>query len=525
MADDIAKTLQSALASHRAGELAQAERLYREVLRQQPDHAQALLLLADIAQRSGHGDVAADMVEKVWHNHPTNADYCLHLAQLRLQSERYREAITAFRNVLALRPDSSEACRGLAQALQASGDHKGAITTYERALVINDRDATAVYALGNLHMNIGNLEAARHCFERTLDLVPGYARGYYALAMVRRCRGRDDKYLQRIQQQLQHDALTSEDRMLLSFALGKASEDIGDNDAAFAAWQQGNRLKRESYQYAISSDLEIFSRLQQTFSTEFFRQRADYGSHEPTPVFIVGMPRSGTSLVEQIIASHPLVYGAGELGTLKQTIFAPLKQLSITTLGPQLAALSRIDVGLMADMYLKQLRALAPHALRITDKMPLNFVWLGMVQLMFPEARIIHCRRDPVDVCLSCFKQLFDEDLLFAYDLDELGQYCHGYQGLMKHWHQVMPGRILDVQYEDVVDDLEGQARRLIDHCGLPWDDACLAFHQAERSVITASVAQVRQPVYRSSLQRWRQYESHLGPLQQALGLFAGSDE
>jgi hypothetical protein len=233
------------------------------------------------------------------------------------------------------------------------------------------------------------------------------------------------------------------------------------------------------------------------------------------PVFVIGMPRSGTTLVEQILASHPDIHGAGELGTMGR-LAAAIKPPGFPAAVCGLDAADRAAIG---RRYLDRVRPLAAGRSRVVDKMPGNFVFAGLIRLALPRARIIHCRRDPVDTCLSCYQRLFLGEQGFTYDLGELGRFYRSYLRLMAHWRQMMPpDRFIEVDYEEVVDDVEGQARRLIDFCGLEWNESCLEFHRNERQVRTASVNQVRQPIYRGSVGRWRRHEAHLGPLLAALG-------
>ncbi len=306
------------------------------------------------------------------------------------------------------------------------------------------------------------------------------------------------------------------DQIDLHFALGKAFADICDPQRSFWHLLQGNALKRRQVTYDETSAFERFARIRATFTSQLMWDKQGLGDPSSAPIFIIGMPRSGTTLVEQILASHPKVFGAGELHDLGQLA----KRLS----GPNgacfpeaVAAMSFDRLRELGESYVQAVRRLAPEAERITDKMPYNFNYAGLIRLALPNARIIHTRRDLRDTALSCFSLLFPKGQEYAYDLGELGRYCRSCAELMDHWCEVLPETtMLQVQYEEIVDDLEGQARRIVAHCGLEWDPACLAFHKTERPVWTASAAQVRQPIY--PVGRWRVYEQQLGPLLNALG-------
>ena len=266
--------------------------------------------------------------------------------------------------------------------------------------------------------------------------------------------------------------------------------------------------------------LGFLDRIRAVFTAELMHQKRDLGDPSMIPVFIVGMPRSGTTLVEQILASHPKVFGAGELSEFSKAVTSlgmPNGALSFPETVPGLSAEQLRQLG---TSYLDAIEAAAPGAERITDKMPANFRFVGLIHLALPNARIIHMRRDPVDTCLSCFSLLFVGDLPYCYDLGELGRYYRAYQTLMEHWRQVLPaGVMLEVQYEEVVADVERQARQIVAYCGLEWDDACLAFYRTQRPIRTSSAAQVRQPIYRTSVGRWKPYRHLLQPLIKELGV------
>jgi hypothetical protein len=268
---------------------------------------------------------------------------------------------------------------------------------------------------------------------------------------------------------------------------------------------------------------DVIDRARQVFTSEFVRASEGGGEPSPKPIFVVGMPRSGTTLVEQILASHPAVRGAGELTLFERAIDDVRAAMHQAPAYPEIALqMSGTHFRELGARYLAGIQQLAPAASHVTDKMPTNFLFAGLIHLALPHATIIHTVRDPIDTCISCFSRLFTEVNFQTYELAELGRYYRHYQALMAHWRRVLPAaRILDVSYEETVADLEGAARRILSHCGLPWDPRCLDFHLTERVVRTASATQVRQPIYTSSVGRWRAYERHLDPLLAELGPLA----
>ena len=312
--------------------------------------------------------------------------------------------------------------------------------------------------------------------------------------------------------------------MHLRFALGKAYDDLQRYDEAFDNLEQGCAIKRRSSVYNEGETLRLVERIKSVVTRSVVELLQGHGVAGAQPIFVLGMPRSGTTLIEQIIASHPEVTGAGELREVNDALGEFRMGRASRTPYPELMGdLNPAELAKFGQKYLERALRHAPAAARFTDKMPTNFFFLGLIRLAMPNAKIIHVNRNPVDTCLSCYSKLFSGEVNYTYDLSELGRYYRAYHGLMQHWRTVLPaGSFLDVQYEDVVSDIETQARRILDYCGLTWDAHVLDFHLNERPIKTASTAQVRQPIYRSSMGRWRHYEKHLGPLLHELGDLVG---
>ena len=319
------------------------------------------------------------------------------------------------------------------------------------------------------------------------------------------------------------DAMTADQQINLHFALAKAYADLRRHELAFRHLLAGNALKRRQTEYDEAVTLGKLARSRAVFTPELVGGLRGFGDPSRRPVFIVGMPRSGTTLVEQVLASHSQVFGAGELEHFSRAAASVCEPSGATVPYPEmLATITGERLRVLGTRYLASASAVAPRAAaaeRITDKMTANFRLVGLIHLALPGARIIHVRRDPADTCFSCFSKLFAGEQAFTYDLGELGRYYRAYEALMAHWRAILPpDAMLEVQYEELIADFEPQARRLLAHCGLEWEDACLAFHKTQRPVRTASATQVRQPIYRSSVGRWRPYEPWLGRLRNALG-------
>ncbi len=427
---------------------------------------------------------------------------------------RHGEAVARYEQALALRPGFAAAHGNLANSLHALERYGEAIAQYEAAMAAKPGNAVAASNLGTALREIGRLAEARRAFERAVALAPEHAGFHLNLAEVKRFTPDDPQLLALETLAGRADALPPEEQVELHFALAKARADLGEHAQVFRHLRHANTLQRRAIAYDEAATLGEIERIGAVFTPALMRANAGLGAPSSLPVFIIGMPRSGTTLVEQIAASHPDIHGASELPDFPAAAGGVLADF------PEgVAALGADALLALGTRYLSGLAPRAPGARRITDKLPANFRHAGLIHLALPEARIIHVLRDPADTCWSCFATLFTAGQNFAYDLEELGRYYRAYEALMAHWRTVLPaGVMLEIRYEDVVADLEREARRIIAFCGLAWDDACLAFHATQRPVRTASAAQVRQPIYRGSIGRWRSYAAELGPLLAALG-------
>ncbi len=498
------------------GRLLEAVTQYQRALALRPNYVEAHKNLGNVLDALDHQQEAAVAFERALALRPDDAEAHIALGNTLLKLDRPDEAIGHFQNVVARDAANVDARNGLGAALNMLGRSEEAIVHHQAVLALNPKHVEAHSRLADALLALGRLAEASALRERVVKLAPRKAGYYWNLANARRFTA-EDRHLPAMQALAGAlPELNAEEQIDLHFALGKAYSDIGAHEQSFAHLREGNALMRRRVLYDEATTLGRFERMKTVFTAELMRDKQGLGDPSPLPVFIIGMPRSGTTLIEQILASHPKVFGAGELhemATLAEQISGPDGTV-VPEAVPDLPGERLRRLG--AD-YLQRIRRFAPQAERITDKMPGNFLLAGLIHLALPRARIIHVCRDLREIAFSCFSLLFPRGHVYSYDLAELGRYCRAYRELMAHWHRVAPGAILDVHYEEVVGDLEGQARRLVEHCGLLWDDACLDFHRTQRSVRTASAAQVRQPIYRSSIGRWRPHEQALQPLLQAL--------
>lgn len=438
---------------------------------------------------------------------------------------RYEEAATHLRRALELDPKCHEALNNLGVALSNLERPAEAALHLAQALELNPTYLPAHINLGNALVAQGRVEEGTRHFLKVLKLNPDFPGVYYALATNSRHRFSDDEMV-RMEALLASGRLAAEDQTLLCFALAQTLEKTDRHDEAFRFCRQGNELRKASYRnqgivFDPATHVSFVDGIIATFTPEFFQRVSDWGVDSELPLFVVGMPRSSTTLVEQIVSSHPDVFGAGELPDIERLVAALPATLGTTTRYPE--CLVGADAAVMrslAEAHEARLRSLGGKAVRVVDKMTVNFLHLGVIAALFPKARVIHCRRNPRDIAVSCYFHNFARaGLAFTFDLEHLGVFYAQYERVMAHWRQVLPLPILDMGYEDLVRDQETQTRRLIDFCGLDWDPKCLAFHENNRPVKTASALQVRRPMYSSSIQRWKKFERYLKPFEDRAGI------
>jgi tetratricopeptide (TPR) repeat protein len=447
---------------------------------------------------------------------PENSEAHAHVAKALLQQSRAEMAATHARQALYLDPGSADAHTSLGVALQQLGKTEAGALHFRQALSIDPGHSGALCNLGQACSVEGDIPGAVDLLRRAIRQHPGEALAYYNLASVHQFR-REDEELSTLERLTRRSGLADRDAIYIHFALGKALEDIGDYRRAFAEYQAGNRIKRSKIDYAEPAVRAEFQCAAATFDTALMEKLRDAGNSSQAPVFVIGMPRSGSSLVEQVLASHPEIHGAGELDTIANIARATLIRTGRQGTFAEFASLLTAEV--LRDFGCAYLASLpASGRSRCVNKMPGNFLYAGLIRLIFPNARIIHTSRNPVDTCVSCYTTRFEQGHPYSYELGELGRYYNWYAELMTHWHSVMPAdSMLEVSYEELIADLEGQARRMIEYCGLSWDDRCLEFHRTKRPVYTASLAQVRRPIYSTSVGRWTRFEDSLEPLMAVL--------
>ena len=484
------------------------------------DHIEALRLSARIAHRRNAIEDAGRLLERILELAPQDrvarADY----ARVLIAQQRYPQALVEVTSLLALDPDNA-AYRLLRATVYAGlGDHEQAIALYEGLLAEAPRWPEGRLLLGHSLKAIGRAEEALVAYHEAAACRPGFGDAYWSLANLKTYRFSDDE-IERMRIEEARAAARHADRYHLCFALGKALEDRGEYGGSWRYYERGNALRLASSRYRAEFT-EINTRRQiEVCTARFFQERAGSGAPDPDPILIVGLPRAGSTLIEQILASHSAVEGTQELFNIQRIVLAlqgPAPDAYEPRYPGVLAGLTSQDLFDLGKRYLSETRPYRRGKPFFIDKMPNNFRHVGLIHLLLPNAKLIDVRREPLACCFSNFKQLFASGQDFTYSIDNLARYYRSYLELMRHWDAVLPGRVLRVCYEDVVEDLAGSVRRILAFCGLEFEPACLEFHRTERAVSTASSQQVRRPLSRDGLSQWRHYAKWLGPLRDALG-------
>jgi tetratricopeptide (TPR) repeat protein len=509
--------IQKAEQCTRDGDARQAEDIYRSILKRDPNHVEAARLLAKIAVDNKRFEDAEVYLRHAASITPDYTRLWVDLANVLRELQRPAEALQCASKVMELAPEMAESHMLYAGVVGLSNRHEDAIASYEKALAIAPNKPGALCSMAHHLKTIGKQEQAIAAYRKCIEIKPNHAEAYWSLANLKTFQFVETE-IQKMYELLEGDNLADESRVQIHNALGLDRESRRDYDTAFSHYRQCNALRRKTESYDPVETESRYDRIVDVFDQDFLDSRAEYGNSDPAPIFIVGLPRSGSTLIEQILASHSMVDGTHELTELTAAVKglrrSPKRNSNFPDTLPGLSAEEWQGLG---AAYIESTRQYRGAALHFIDKNPNNFTFVGLIRLALPNAKIINARRHPLDSCFGTYKQLFAAGQPFSYDFTDLGEYYLQYARLMQHWHQLMPGFVLDVHYEDVVADLDTQVRRILDYCGLPFEDACLRFHETDRAVKTASSEQVRRPIYSSSVNLWRNYEAHIGELVEVL--------
>jgi len=549
----IKTTLNSAKNALSISDFNETENLCQAVLKLDDCNAEAYYLLGLTAHKIHQDEAAIELLKKACHIKPNQPDFWNDLGIIYAQQKNFQHALHCYNQSLDINPKQADVHANKAYILEQSDHTYDAIQTMQAAITLQPNNAIFYYSLGSLLHRLHHLEEAQEAFLQVIKLIPTHTEALYKLASIDYQKGKFTQsaiYLKKIltldpdmalayyllelmrklpqnmvkkMKELYSDTYIDNDsRAKLGLVLAKISEREKEYQNAFTYLQEANQLIRTGIEYDVSHDKITYNEIKKVFSPQFIQEKSQFGISDTGPVFVIGMPRSGSSLTEQILASHPDAFGTGEIGTIINIFRSLCKNTDNIQALQHLKDLDSAAWPAYAQAYSEHIRELAgnKNIKCYIDKTLPNFFLVGLIHILFPNARIIHCTRNTMDNCLSIFKESFDGDLFkFAYNLDELGEFFLLYKDLMQHWKNVLPAGVMyELKYEKLLEDQQGETAKLLQHCRLDWHDDCLQFHKTKRDVKTASATQVRQPIYKTSVEGWRRYEEELTPLAKKLG-------
>lgn len=504
----------------REGKMGKAERIVRDLLKEYPTDVSAIRVLADIGTKMGQFTDASHLFERCLELAPDFHTARRSYASVLLRRQQPEAALLETEKLLNIEPNNPSYLILKASILVRIGDHKEALQIYEKVLKHYPNQAKAQMSYGHTLKTVGRLDESIDAYRKCINQSPEVGEAYWSLANLKTFRFSEDD-IEKMRQQVTAEGGDANDQSHLAFALGKALEDFGEFDESFKFYRRGNVIRRIEHKH--DQKINVFEAVRQvrTLHDNFFEARKGCGDPSPDPIFIVGLPRAGSTLLEQILASHSQVEGTSELPdiiSISRKLGGKSRQNPAGKYPECLAKMTADQFRDLGESYLDTTRIQRSNTPFFIDKMPNNFRHIGLIHLILPNAKIIDARRHPMGGCFSGFKQLFASGQTFTYGLDDIGKYYRDYVRLMDHWDRVLPGRVYRVEYEEMVADTETQIRALLDYCKLDFEEQCLRFYETDRAIRTPSSEQVRKPIYKEGLEQWRNFESHLGPLKQALG-------
>ncbi len=508
--------LQKAMSQVQKGNLGEAEKIYREILSDDPNNVDALRLLALLASRTGAVDQAISMLENCIKIAPDYALAWENLAKMYRQKDdpdSLQKAAFCFRKATELRPDWAEGWAGLGTMQTRSSQHEEGIESYKKSIVLKANQPRVHLSLGHVYKTTGNQEACISSYNEAISFDNNFGEAYWSLANLKTYKFSSEE-ISSMEKKVELTEVPEREKVHFLFSLGKAFEDMGNYDESFEYYKRGNDLNRGRTTYDPKAIEALSERLKQFFTEERFHINKDFGNNSNSPIFIVGLPRSGSTLIEQILASHSKIEGTMELPNIMNIARKLGNSTKDRTAYPEvIESLQGSDLTDLGKSFIDETKFLRTGKQYFIDKMPNNFSHIGLIKLILPNAKVIDARRNPMDTCFSCFKQLFARGQAFTYDLSEIARYYVNYVNLMDHWDKVLPGYVFKVQHEDLINNQEGVTRELIDFCELDFESSTLEFYKTKRAVKTASSEQVRQPINTKGVNQWKNYEAHLNDL------------
>ena len=457
--------------------------------------------------------IAENNCKKLLKKFPNSFNIYNYLGLSLANQNQSMSAINSYQNALKIKPNFAQAHNNLGITLKNTGKVNEAIDCYLNAIKYKPDFAEAYNNLGLIMMDQGKNEEAKLHFHKAIKIKPNLTYVHRHLSVITKYT-KTNPHIKEMKKNILNSNILDNEKMHLAFGLGKAFDDIGEYKNAFKYFEIGNNLRRRNITYDIKNDINFFNSLKKKFNKNLFKKFEKSGNLERTPIFIVGMHRSGTTLTEQILCSHPEVFGGGESRLLAQIVYKFLNSNLKNNFFDSLNDLDFKKIEEMGNIYINVAKNFQPNYKYITDKQPTNFLWLGIIRLILPNAKIIHCIRNPADNCMSIYKNYFNfDDNPYAYNLNELGQYYNLYKDLMKFWHSILPNYIYDISYESLIKNQKIETQKLLKFCNLKWNDNCMMFYKNKRYITTASLVQVRKPIYNNSIKSWKKYEKYIKDL------------
>jgi len=486
----------------------------RELNRNYPQFASGWHTTSQLAMKINNPPMALKAIERALAIEPQKPAWLLQKALCLARLGQTRQLDQVVGQLTVQQMQTAYQCSTLAMLLTQLEKRRQALPLYRKAISLQPDNAQHHYNAAVLQRSLGEIDSAEHHFDQAIKLNPADYEAYKVRSELR-TQSVDKNHVQALERLLQEGIEDKKGRANICYALAKELEDLDEAERSFTYLKQGADSRRSSMQYDVQRDLETMAAIQKSYPAALFDGQIE-GDSNAEAIFILGLPRTGTTLVERILASHTEVHSAGELNNFTVRMMKQLKTLASSQKLPrdqQVALSAGLDFAALGKNYIDSTRPLTGHTAHFIDKLPLNYLYTGLIHLALPNAKIINLKRHPLDTCYAIYKQLFIDGYPFSYDLEELGRYFIAYHRLMEHWNKVMPAVIHTLTYEELVADVEGESRRLLAFCGLEWQAQCLKYYESKEASTTASSVQVRQPVYQSSVARWRRYERQLAPL------------
>lgn len=504
-------SLTDGFAALNRGDLATAGEACKQALAIDQTHVPAHFLVGLVALEGKQRQVAHEAFKSVVKLDRDHAAAWAHLAKLNVGEGRIAAAESALREVRRVQPNDPMVIELTGTVLNSLGEYEAAELFFERAHEMSPQNPSALMNLGNVRVFLGKIDDAVALFKRAIDLEPNSAQCHWGLANS--AKAKDDTHIKTMQGLIESGRQSKRSQGFLHYAIGKENEDLGNWPEAFSAFTQGARARRETVEFNEADETAMFEAIKETYTAHWLAN-CPAGAEDPAPIFVLGQPRTGTTLIERVITSHSQVYSAGELQQFGLAVRRASRHADPKRFSKELfIAAATVNPAEIGNMYLRSTAKLRDKSPFFVDKLPVNYLNIPLILAALPRAKIVHLVRGPMDACFASFKQLFADAYLHSYDQSEMARHHARYRDLMAHFRQEFPGRIVDISYEDTARDLEPNARKLINALKLDWEDACLNFHESSSGVATASSVQVREPAHTRSIGRWRRYETELLPM------------